>query len=118
MVKFPVMSLRAILHVVLFASVGNLTLGANKLACEVRANPTADMPAHHHQHDGANGEEDSNAAAPGACCEAMTSCAVSLALATSTEPASISLHPAARPLSVDAELLSRLVPPDPPPPKV
>jgi hypothetical protein len=85
---------------------------------------SAQMPGHHAAGDAAidrmsHGESDRSCQTPSSahCCEAVTSCAVTLAVA---ERAIAPATPAGRggvPAAVTSALLSRSLAPEPPPPK-
>ena len=76
------------------------------------------MPGTDH-HDGTGSEkEPCNIPSRADCCQAVTSCAPSLSLAVVVTSLDVVRDHAAQPPSIDELPLTRLIPPDPPPPKV
>jgi hypothetical protein len=112
------------LGILLAASMAHLAIAESDLVCAThghhtaapqQAAPTQDM--HHHDGRGESQQERCKVPARADCCEAMTTCASSAAIATvvhandvrPSESRVISFVPAAR--------QSLIIPPDPPPPR-
>jgi hypothetical protein len=76
------------------------------------------MPGTDH-HDGTGSEKGPcNIPSRADCCQAVTSCAPSLSLAAVISSLDAIRDHAGQPSSIDEVPLTRLIPPDPPPPKV
>jgi hypothetical protein len=119
------MWLRKVSGLLLTLTMAHLAVAGNDLVCARHAgghHAAAETAMPGMDHHGLAGdqapEKPCNAPARSDCCEAVTTCAAAISLGTTI----VSLEPAAaehaRPISADEVLLSRLIPPDPPPPKV
>jgi hypothetical protein len=119
------MRLRKSLGLLLTFSMAHLAMVTGNPACEKpesKAAQPADMANMHHavpaDHGSAPQKEPCDAPASGKCCEAVTSCAVAITLPSAMRLQEMPRVASFVAASIDEIPLSRVVAPDPPPPKV
>ena len=119
------MWLRKSLGLLLTFTMAHVAMVGSDLACdrhEPGATHAAGMANMHHgdaatEHQGASRKAPCDVPASNKCCEAVTSCAVEVTLSPSMTLHEMPLVASAFAPSVDEIPLSRVVAPDPPPPK-
>src|SRR4051812_44651125 len=117
------MGLRRLFGPLLMMTMANIAVASSDLVCARHAgghHAAADssMPRSDH-HDGTGSDKDPcNIPSRADCCQAITSCAPSLSLAAVVTSLDGIRGRSAQPSSIDEVPLTRLIPPDPPPPKV
>lgn len=118
------MGIRALSGLVLMLTMANLAAASSDLVCakhagEHQAAPKSAAPGmDHHAGSESPEKEPCNVAARSDCCAAMTSCAPSASLAVVLNAVvEVADGHGDQPRSTDALPLTRLIPPDPPPPK-
>jgi hypothetical protein len=121
--SFPVtMGLRKPFGLLAMLTMANLAFAGSDLVCAKHSDghhaaAESPMPGTDH-HDGTSSEKDPcNIPSRADCCQAVTSCAPSLSLAAVVTSFDMLADHSQRPRSIDEVPLTRLIPPDPPPPK-
>ena len=119
------MWLRRSFGLLLTFTMAHVAMVGSDLACDRHgpgASPAADMAAMHHgdgasEHAGDNTKKPCDVPASNRCCDAVTSCAVGATLAPAMSLHEMPLVASTFGPSIDEIPLSRVVAPDPPPPK-
>lgn len=118
------MGFRRLSGLLLLLTTVNLAAASSDLVCAKHSgghHATAESlaPGMDHHTDTDSPEKDPcSIPARSDCCAAMTSCAPSMSLAVVVTRVDAPKAHHEQPLSTDEALLTRLIPPDPPPPKV
>ena len=122
--KFPAtMGLRRLSGLLLVLTMANLAFVGSDVVCAKHAGghhaaPTsASTDMNHHDGD-TQPNEPCNIPARSDCCQMVTSCAPSMSLAAAVSDLDEVFTHHEQPRSIDELPLTRLIPPDPPPPKV
>jgi hypothetical protein len=116
--------IRRLLGILIVASMAHLVVAGNDLVCATHGahaaapESQAAMPnMHHHGDGGDSGRERCKIPVRNDCCEAMTSCAANAALAVAIDENGGASSDARLVAFLSDAPLTRLVPPEPPPPK-
>jgi hypothetical protein len=118
------MGLRKLSGLLLLLTMANLAAASGDLTCAKHAGgheaaPESAAPGmDHHVGSESPEKEPCNVPARSDCCAAMTSCAPSVSLAVIVANVEAPGGHDGQPRSTDEVPLTRLIPPDPPPPKV
>ena len=116
------MGLRRLLGLGVLLTMANLAFASSDLVCAKHtgghhATSESTMPATDH-HDGTSEKAPCDIPSRADCCQAVTSCAPSLSLIAVVTSFDAQQDRVQLPRSTDEVALTRLIPPDPPPPKV
>jgi hypothetical protein len=122
--SFPAFMMRRLVGILLAASVAHLVVAGSDLVCATHADhalareaPASMEGMHHHGDGGQTEKERCKIPARSDCCEAMTTCSTSAALAAVMDDEARPPEDG-RDISFLADApLTRVIPPDPPPPK-
>lgn len=112
--------IRRLLGIALLASMAHIVIAGSDLVCATHGGHalSQEMPGMHHHSDAGNTEKEKcKVPARSDCCEAMTTCSANAALASVVDDEPSTTRHAGVVAFVAESPQTRLIPPDPPPPK-
>ena len=116
--------IRRLLGILVLASMSHLVVAGSDLVCathghHVVAEQAPESMPGMHQHDGGGQSEKERCKVPARsdCCEAMTTCSANAALVSAVDADALTSYDAGHLAFVADAPLTRIIAPDPPPPK-